>query len=73
MEAEQIYETLSSFQANYLGLNNSVEAYLNEVRQYLKLKAQLEDRTLTEDVLSKRATLLDKLGEVRASVERVGA
>ena len=28
-EAEQIYETLSSFQADYLGLKNSVEAYLN--------------------------------------------
>jgi len=27
------------------------------------LKAQLEDRTPTEDILSKRAALLDKLGE----------
>ena len=72
-EAEQIYETLSSFQADYLGLKNSVEAYLNEVGQYLKLKAQLEDRTPTEDVLNKRVALIDKLGEARASVEKAGA
>ena len=71
-EAEQIYETLSSFQADYLGLKNSVEAYLNEVEQYLKLKAQLEDRSPSEDVLNKRAALIDKLGEARASVEKVG-
>jgi len=72
-EAKQIYETLSSLQVDYLGLKNSDEAYLNEVRQYLKLKAQLDDQTPTEVVLSKRAALLDKLGEARASVERVGA
>ena len=56
-----------------MGLKNSVEAYLSEVGQYLKLKAQLEDRTPTEDVLNKRAALLDKLGEARASVQKVGA
>jgi len=44
---------------------------VNEVGQYLKLKAQLERRTPTEDVLNKRTTLLDKLGEARASVEKV--
>jgi len=38
-ETEQICETLSSFQVDYLGLKNTVEAFLNEVRQYLKLKA----------------------------------
>jgi len=52
-EAERIYETLSSFQTDYLGLKNSIDVYLNEVGQYLKLKAQLEDRTPTKDVLSK--------------------
>ena len=72
-EAEQISEALSSIQADYLGLKNSVVSYLNEVRQCLKLKAQLEDRTLTEDALNKRAALLDKIGEARASVEKVGA
>ena len=72
-ETEQIHETLSSFQADYLGLKNSVEAYLNEVEQYLKLKAQLKDRTPTEDVLNKRVALIDKLGEARASVEKAGA
>ena len=38
-EAEKIYETLSSFQVDHLGLKNTVEVYLNEVGQYLKLKA----------------------------------
>ena len=45
---------------------------MNEVGEYPKLKAQLENRAPTEDVLSKRAALLDKLGEARASVEKVG-
>ena len=45
---------------------------MTEVGQYLKLKAQLEDQTTIEDVLSKQAAVLDKLGEARASVERVG-
>jgi len=71
-EVEQIDETLC-FQADYLGLKNSVEAYLNEVEQYLKLKAQLEGWTPIEDVLSKRVPLLNKLGEARASIEKVGA
>ena len=30
-EAEQIYKTLSSFRTDYLGLENTVDAYLNEV------------------------------------------
>jgi len=72
-EAEQIYETLSSFQADYLWLKNTLEAYLNEVGQYLKLKAQLEGRTHIEDMLNKRTTLLDKVGEARALVEKAGA
>jgi len=72
-EAEQIYKMLSSFQADYLGLKNYVEAYLNELGQYLKLKAQLEDRTPAEDVLSKQTALFDKLGEAQASMEKVGA
>jgi len=56
-----------------LELKNIVEACLNEVGQYLKLKAQLEGRTHTKDMLNKRTTLLDKLGEAWASVEKVGA
>ena len=42
LEAEQIYKTLSSFQVDYLGLKSTVKAYLKEVAQYPKLKAQLE-------------------------------
>jgi len=30
-EAKKIYETLSSFEEDHLGLKNTVEAYLNEV------------------------------------------
>jgi len=56
-----------------LGLKNIVEAYLNEAGQYLNLKAQLEDRTPIIKVQNKRASLLDKLGEARASVEKVKA
>ena len=56
-----------------MGLKNTVEAYLNEAGQYLNLKAQLEDRTLIIKVQNKRASLLDKLGEARASVEKVKA
>ena len=37
------------------------------------MKAQLEGRSPSEDVLNKRATLIDKLGEAPASVEKVGA
>ena len=37
------------------------------------MKTQLEDYTPNEKVQNKRATLLDKLGEVRALVEKVGA
>jgi len=59
-EAEKIYETLSSFQADYLGLKNTVEAYLDEAGRYLKLKAQLADCP-TVEVQNKRAALLDKL------------
>jgi len=56
-----------------LGLKNIVEAYLNEAGQYLNLKAQLEDRTPIIKVQNKRASLLDKLGEAQASVEKVKA
>ena len=41
-EAAQIYESLSTFQPDYLGLKSTVKAYLKEVAQYAKLKAQLE-------------------------------
>ena len=54
-----------------MGLKNNVEAYLNEVGQYLKLKVQLQGLTPIKDVLNKRIALLDKLGE--ASAEKVGA
>ena len=37
----------------------------------MQLKVQLEGRTPTKDVLSKRPALLDKLEEARASVEKV--
>jgi len=70
-EAEKIYETLSSFQEEYLGLKNTVERYLIEAGQYLKLKAQLQDRTPTVKVQNKRVALLSKLREARASVEKV--
>ena len=72
-EAEKIYETLSSFQADHLELKNTVETCLTEAKQYLKLKAQLQDRTTTIEVQNKRATLLSKLGEAQASVEKVEA
>jgi len=72
-EAEKIYETLSSLQADYLELKNTVETYLTETRRYLKLKAQLEDWTPIAKVQSKRSALLDKLGKARASVEKVEA
>ena len=48
-EAKKINETLSSFQAHHLGLKDTVETYL-------KLKAQLQDRTPTIEVQNKRAT-----------------
>jgi len=62
-EAEKIYETLSSFQTDYLGLKNTVETYLTEAGRYLKLKAQLEDRIPAVEVQNKLAAVLDKLGE----------
>jgi len=72
-EAEKIYETLSSFQADHLRLKDTVETYLTEAKQYLKLKAQLQDRIPTVEVENKRATLLTKLEEARSSVEKVEA
>ena len=72
-EAEKIYETLSSFQTDYLGLKNTVETYLTEAGRYLKLKAQLEDRIPAVEVQNKLAAVLDKLGEAWASVEKLEA
>ena len=45
--------------SRYLGLRNNVKAYLNEVDQCLKLKAQLENCTPTVEVLRKQAALLE--------------
>ena len=66
-----MYDTLSSLQAYHLRLKSTVEPYLNEDGQYLKMKTQLEYRTLNNEVLNKWASLLDKLGEAWASVERL--
>jgi len=72
-EAVQIYEIFSSFQAYYLGVKNTVQAHMNEVKQYLKLKAPLEGRIPTKDVVSNRTTLLDKFREARAFIEMIDA
>jgi len=56
-----------------LGLKNTVEAYLNEAGQYLKLKAQLENRTPTVEVQNLRVALLDKLGQARDTMEKLEA
>jgi len=48
-----MYDTLSSLQAYHLRLKSTVEPYLNEDGQYLKMKTQLEYRTLNNEVLNK--------------------
>ena len=52
---------------------NTFKTYLTEAKQYLKLKAQLRDRIPAVEVQNKRAALLSKLEEARASVEKVEA
>ena len=68
-----MYETLSTFQEDYLGLKNIVETYLTKAGCYLKQKTELEDWTPTIEVQNRQVALLDKLDVARASVEKVEA